>query len=194
MSSIENAAGLYLLVVKDSPLLPAAQRSFYSATLAEFCAADRDQIFGRMARENSFDLTLAQRDAWLEQAEILQRVLIHHTGALYLEFSIPRMGRRIDALVIIGSVIFVLEFKIGEDTFSSQDVDQVVDYALDLHNFHEGSHNAYIAAVLICTGAHGDRQRVPDTGGPDRLFEVSLTNADGLGAVIERILDRKSVV
>ncbi len=139
-----------------------------------------------MARENPFDLTLAQRDAWLEQAGILRRVLARHTGSLYLEFSIPRMGRRIDALAIIGPVVFVLEFKVGEATFSSQDVDQVVDYALDLHNFHEGSHEAYIAPVLICTSAR--RERVPDTAGPDRLFEVSLTNADGLGTVIERIL------
>src|SRR5262249_3881251 len=146
----------------------------------EFCAADRDQIFGRMARENSFDLILPQRDAWLAQAELLQHALARQTGTLYLEFSIQRMGRRIDALVIIGPVIFVLEFKVGEDTFSSQDMDQVVDYALDLHNFHEGSHHAYIAPVLICTSARGDRQRVPGTCGPDHLFNVSLTSADGL--------------
>ena len=175
--------------MKDSSLRAAARRSYYSATLAEFCAADHDEIFGRMARQNPFDLTLAQRDAWLEQAEILQRVLAHQTGALYLEFSIPRMGRRIDALAIIGPIIFVLEFKVGEDTFSSGDVDQVVDYALDLHNFHEGSHVSYIAPILICTRARQDRQRVPDTCGSDRLFEVSLTNADGLETVIERILN-----
>ena len=74
-----------------------------------------------MARRNDFDLTGTQRDAWLEEAEILQRVLARHAGALYLEFTIPRMGRRIDAVVIIGPVIFVLEFKVGEQTFSSQD-------------------------------------------------------------------------
>src|SRR5262249_33492890 len=107
---------------------------------------------------------------------------------LYLEFSIPRMGRRIDALAIIGPVILVLEFKVGADSFSSQDVDQVVDYALDLHNFHEGSHGAYIAPVLICTKARPDRRRVPNDCGPDRLFEVSLATADGLERVIDHIL------
>jgi hypothetical protein len=131
--------------VKGSSLRAAAQRSYYSGTITEFCAADLNEIFARMARRNDFDLTGTQRDAWLEQAEILKRVLVGRQGALYLEFTIPRMGRRIDALVIIGPVIFVLEFKIGEQTFSPQDVDQVVDYALDLHNFHEGSHDAYIA-------------------------------------------------
>ena len=122
-------------------LRAAGRRSFYSARIAEFCTADRDQIFARMALENPFDLTLPQRAAWLSEAEILQRVLGRHTGTLYLEFSIPRMGRRIDALAIIGPVVFVLEFKVGEDMFLSQDMDQVVDYALDLHNFHEGSHH-----------------------------------------------------
>jgi hypothetical protein len=166
----------------------AAQRSFYCATLAEFREANRDQILGRMARHNSFDLTLAQRNAWLGQAEVLQRALARHAGALYLEFSIPRMGRRIDAVVIIGSVIFVLEFKVGEENFTTQDMDQVVDYALDLRNFHEGSHEAHIAPVLICTDTPAGRTHVPDRCGPDRLFEVSRTNAGGLETVIERVL------
>jgi len=142
-----------------------------------------------MVRRNDFDLTGTQRDAWLGQAEILKRVLTGHQGALYLEFTIPRMGRRIDALVIIGPVIFVLEFKVGEHAFSSQDVDQVVDYGLDLHNFHEGSHHAYIAPVLICTEADRKSQLIPDTRPSDRLFEVSRTNSDGLKATIERILN-----
>jgi hypothetical protein len=149
--------------VKNSSLRAAAQRSYYSGTITEFCAADLNEIFARMVRRNDFDLTGTQRDAWLEQAEILKRVLAGRQGALYLEFTIPRMGRRIDALVIIGPVIFVLEFKVGEQAFSSQDVDQVVDYGLDLHNFHEGSHHAYIAPVLICTQADRKNERIPDT-------------------------------
>lgn len=174
--------------VNGPTLRAAAQRSYYSGTLTEFCAADRNEIFARMAQRNDFDLTGTQRDAWLEEAEVLQRVLARHTGALYLEFTIPRMGSRIDALVIIGPVIFVLEFKVGEQTFYSQDVDQVVDYALDLHNFHEGSHDAYIAPVLICTRASGDRQRIPDARPSDRLFEVSRTNAEGLAETIKQIM------
>jgi len=71
-----GVAGLYFLLVKD--LLPraAVRRSYYSATLAEFCATDRVEILGQMARQNRFDLTLAQRDAWLEQAEIDRLVVL----------------------------------------------------------------------------------------------------------------------
>jgi len=175
--------------VKNPSLRAAAQRSYYSGTITEFRAADLNEIFARMVRRNDFDLTGTQRDAWLEQAEILKRVLEGRQGALYLEFTIPRMGRRIDALVIIGPVIFVLEFKVGEQAFSAQDVDQVEDYGLDLHNFHEGSHHAYIAPVLICTRADRKNQRMPETRPSDRLFEVSWTNSDGLGVTIERILN-----
>lgn len=169
-------------------LSPAARRSYYSGTLAAFCEADRDGIFARMARQNDFDLTGTQRDAWLDQAAILQEILARHTGSIYLEFTIPRMGRRIDAVVIIGPVIFVLEFKIGEGTFYTPDLDQVVDYALDLHNFHESSHDAYIAPVLICTQARRDHLRIPDTRPSDRVFEVAKTNAEGLAGTIEGIL------
>jgi hypothetical protein len=166
---------------------PAARRSYYSSTLAAFCAADPDVIFAQMARQNDFDLTGTQRHAWLEQAAILQITLAAYTGSIYLEFTIPRMGRRIDAVVIIGSVIFVLEFKVGEATFYAQDVDQVVDYALDLHNFHEGSHDAYIAPVLVCTGAHPSHRHVPDTRPADRVFEVAKTNTEHLLRTIEEI-------
>ena len=107
-------------------------------------------------RQNDFDLTGTQRHAWLEQAAILQTALVRHTGSIYLEFTIPRMGRRIDAVVIIGSVIFVLEFKVGEDTFHTQDLDQVIDYALDLHNFHEGSHD-FRSTLLRCLSVRAPR-------------------------------------
>jgi hypothetical protein len=166
----------------------AAQRAYYSATLAEFRAARLDEIVGRMARHHDFDLTGAQRDAWLAQGVLLQQVLPGQAGAIYLEFTIPRMGRRIDAVVLVGAVIFVLEFKIGERDFHAQDVDQVVDYALDLQNFHEGSHDAFIAPVLVCTEAPANRQRVPSSCRPDRLFDVARTNAQGLAAVLEHIL------
>jgi hypothetical protein len=141
-----------------------------------------------MAHQNDFDLTTGQREAWLEQATILQGVLSRYVGAIYLEFIIPRMGRRIDAVVIIGAVIFVLEFKVGERNFRTQDVDQVVDYALDLQNFHEGSHDVCIAPVLICTQADQHRERIPDAEPRDRLFDVVRTNTDGLAPAIERIL------
>ena len=70
-----------------------------------------------------------------------------------MEFSIPRMGRRIDAVLLIGPIVFVVEFKVGEVDFDRAAIDQVWDYALDLKNFHEASHAAPIVPILIATGA-----------------------------------------
>ena len=74
----------------------------------------------------------------------LREQLIGLTGALFLEFNIPRMGRRIDTVLVVGPVVFVIEFKVGESNFDRAATDQVWDYALDLKNFHEGSHSASI--------------------------------------------------
>jgi hypothetical protein len=84
---------------------------------------------------------------------LLQICLAGLTGSLFLEFNIPRMGRRIDAVLLIGPVVFVLEFKVGESVFERGALDQVWDYALDLKNFHEASHSVSIVPVLIATGA-----------------------------------------
>jgi hypothetical protein len=82
---------------------------------------------------------------------MLQTTLINVPGTIYFEFSIPRMGKRADVILISGSVVFVIEFKVGSDTFDRAAIEQVHDYALDLKNFHKGSHNCQILPVLIAT-------------------------------------------
>jgi len=148
-------------------------------------------VFGKLAQNNEFDLVETQKDAWLEQTTVLQSALkpYQDQGAIYLEFTVPRMGSRIDAIVIIGPVLFVLEFKVGETAFLTKDLDQVTDYALDLRNFHEGSHDVVIAPILISTMAETRRQFTPTSVPSDRLLEASRTHADDLGKTMAAILD-----
>lgn len=165
-------------------------RSYYSSSIDAFCGLDPDRILGEMIRRNEFELSENQRDAWVEQARILRDALAPHRGSIYLEFSIPRMGRRIDAVVLIGPVIFVIEFKTGaQGTFLSADLDQVTDYALDLQNFHEGSHEAIIAPILVVSRAE---QRVNLSLSKDRLFAPIKASAAGLPAAIVRTLEAAS--
>ena len=89
----------------------------------------------------------------MAQIEFLRSHITGLSGSLFLEFNIPRMGRRIDAVLLIGPVVFAIEFKVGEKTFDRAAVDQVWDYALDLKNFHEASHNVSIVPILIATEA-----------------------------------------
>jgi hypothetical protein len=88
------------------------------------------------------------------------------------------MGRRIDAVALIGPLIFVIEFKTNKTSFELKDQDQVVDYALDLHHFHEGSHHATIAPILVSTRAAQGTLNVARTIPPDGVFEPSKTSGD----------------
>ena len=130
-----------------------SSRAWYGASIAEFLKVQSDRVIGRLARNSDFALLPTQKDAWLEQIRLLQTCLVGLAGSLFLEFNIPRMGRRIDAVLLIGPVVFVIEFKVGESVFERAAVDQVWDYALDLKNFHEASHSVPIVPVLIATGA-----------------------------------------
>ncbi len=149
---------------------PAAplSRAWYGASIAEFLRANPDSIVGRLTTNSDFALLPTQRDAWLAQISFLQAGLVGLTGAIFLEFNIPRMGRRIDAVLLVGPVVFVVEFKVGEETFDRAALDQVWDYALDLKNFHEASHPVSLVPILIATGTtesapvrlHADEDKV----------------------------------
>lgn len=126
-------------------------RYYYENNIKRFCADDAEKILGILASRNQFELLGTQRDAWICQIELLQRILPNFDGKIYFEFSIPRMGKRIDTLLLISGVIFILEFKVGSDVILRSDYDQVMDYALDMKNFHEGSHDKFIAPILVST-------------------------------------------
>ncbi len=117
------------------------RREYYSDTISNFLKTTSNEILGSLVQSSDFALEQTQRDSWLEEIRILKNILQLHKGSIYFEYSIPRMGKRIDVVLIIGPVIFVLEFKIGEKEFPSHAIDQVWDYALDLKNFHETSHD-----------------------------------------------------
>ena len=110
-------------------------------------------MLGELTLNCEFALIPTQRDAWLAQIEFLRSQLRDLSGSIFFEFNIPRMGRRIDVVLVIGPVVFAIEFKVGEKTFDRSAIDQVWDYGLDLKNFHEASHDASIIPILIATEA-----------------------------------------
>ncbi len=161
-------------------------RAYYSSSISNFCTQEPDQILGQMTREHSFDLNGLQRDAWIKQTQLLKDALFSQCGRIYFEFSIPRMGRRIDAVVILGSVVFVIEFKVGAISYGSADLDQVMDYALDLRNFHEGSHYVALAPILVATKAL-DSDVFPNEVPEDGIFSPIRCNAISLLAVMAAV-------
>jgi hypothetical protein len=165
-------------------------RAYYSDTIDGFLEKSSDQIIGILATAHAFALDPTQRDAWIEQITILRTVLpvYREQGTIYFEYSIPRLGKRIDAVLLIGGVGFVLEFKVGEREFHSHAIDQVWDYALDLKNFHETSHDCPVAPVLIATAASDASPTVAVTAAADRLIVPISSSPALLGDVIRATL------
>lgn len=165
------------------------KREFYSDSIAAFLDRPPDQILGILTDNNPFSLETSQRDAWREEIRILKALLqpYRDRGSVFFEYSIPRLGERIDVVTVIDHVIFVLEFKVGEKDFTSDALDQVCDYALDLKNFHESSHEPPIAPILIATEAQGVIPCVAATKN-DRLLMPIRSSTSTLGDVIEQVL------
>lgn len=164
------------------------RRAYYSDKIPDFQKRTSDEILGRLAQGNDFSLEQTQRDAWLEEIRILKNILQPYKGSIYFEYSIPRMGKRIDVVLVIGAVIFFLEFKVGEKDFPSHAIDQVWDYALDLKNFHETSHDSYIAPILISTNAKASTATVATTAHNDKLLIPIKCNEKLLPQVLKDVL------
>jgi hypothetical protein len=162
------------------------QRAWYKADISDFVEASPTEVLGRMAAVNPFVLQQTQRDAWLTQTSILQDQLKGLRGAIFLEFSIPRMGRRIDAVLIIGPILFIVEFKVGEATFDQAAKEQVWDYALDLKNFHLASHTLSIVPVLVATEASGGGD--PLHADPDGVYRPLRIGSAALRSVLEHAI------
>jgi len=164
-----------------------SSRSWYSASITDFLHAQPDTIVGQLARNNNFALLPTQKDAWLAQIGLLQTCLIGLMGSLFFEFNIPRMGRRVDVVLLIGPVVFVIEFKVGESSFERAAVDQAWDYALDLKNFHEASHFVSIVPILIATGAT-ESAPLKLRADEDKVYQPILVHPASFRDAVDRII------
>jgi hypothetical protein len=133
--------------------LVAPLRALYGSSVEDFLRSSPDTIIGTLTANAGFTILQSQRDAWLAQIRLLCNALNGICGSIFFEFSIPRMGRRIDTVIVVGPVVFVVEFKVGSSTFDRAAIEQVWDYALDLKNFHQGSELVAIVPILVATEA-----------------------------------------
>lgn len=130
-------------------------RAYYHSTISDFIIEDSNSILGQLSRNHTNrHLEDLQKNAWVKQIEILKHELKAFKGKIYFEFSIPRMGKRVDNIIIIDDCIFVVEFKVGDNKYGKHAELQVIDYSLDLLHFHEGSHYAKLIPVLVATKAN----------------------------------------
>lgn len=160
--------------------------AYYWANVQEFISANPNSITGKLVSSQGHDIERTQVQAWEEEIGILAAALKDIEGTIYLEFDVPRLASRIDAVLISGPAIVVIEFKVGEEVYRTAHYNQVWDYALDLKNFHLASHHAPIFPLLVATEAakgdvawrvaYSDRVRPPRRCTPDGIA-VAITDA-----------------
>jgi hypothetical protein len=164
-------------------------RYYFGTNCSKLLTLSNNEIVGQIALSSPFPDEPTQKFAWKREIEILKSTLSNYEGKVFFEFDVPRMGKRIDVVLLIKSVIFVLEFKVGESEFVASAIDQVWDYALDLKNFHETSHTAYIAPILIATQAYSQATLIQTNIHDDRILYPIQTNTSELRSVIENVLN-----
>ena len=163
------------------------KRCYYSSSISEFKKSDN--VLQELTKQSEFDINLTQRNAWEEEISILKDLLQSYTnGQIIFEYDIPRLGRRVDVILLLNRIVFTIEFKAGEDTYNRNDLDQVWDYALDLKNFQEASHERIIVPILVATKAKNTSDSWSVSRYDDNVYEPMCTNADMLPVLIKGLL------
>lgn len=162
-------------------------KAYYSNFINDFISEDSQTIYGKISGQYDLNkLNIQQFNAWKSQIKILKETISAFSGKIYFEFTIPRMGKRVDNILIIGNCIFVLEFKIGSNTYDKYATNQAFDYGLDLNNFHEGSHKKIIIPILVADKAPSLENTYYSSF--DNLHQTIYANSDNLSSVINSTL------
>lgn len=161
-----------------------SKRYYYSASVAEFLNTSSNEILGQLTDNNDFELTLEGRNSWRDQIPLLQNNLAPlEGGTIYIEYTIPRMGKRCDVILVHSDAVFIIEFKVGANHYHPVDARQAIDYALDLKNFHEQSHDIKLIPILIATEA----SKTPNTleFAADKVANCQFSNGQNLIEIIQ---------
>ncbi|MDO4649260.1 MAG: DUF2075 domain-containing protein [Eubacteriales bacterium] len=167
-------------------------RCLYESSIKSFLDKEKDSVFGVICERYHGDALTTTREAWIKEIEILQKVLIpwgDSDGHIIFEYDIPRLGKRLDTVLLLNGMVFCLEFKVGESRIIENDVDQVLDYALDLKNFHKYSQDCVIVPILIATKYGKTSSFIQKSVYDDRVVNPLITGEKGIGKLIIDVLN-----
>ncbi len=161
-------------------------KAYYSASIVDFLRQSNNEILGTI--QSNFGLgkvTIQQINAWKEQIDVLKSQLQDfEEGRIIFEYTIPRMGKRVDVVVLYKNIVFLLEFKCGDNDYSRSTYDQVYDYALDLRNFQKESHNKLLVPIMIPTAAPEVLNNIVEN---KRIIEPLRCNSNNIADTINSI-------
>lgn len=164
-------------------------RSYYSETISDFLKQSTSYILGVIHSNNvSSDTTIQQSNTWHEEIRILKAQLQDFTeGRIIFEYTIPRMGKRVDTVLLYKNIVFLLEFKCGDKEYRKTTYNQVYDYALDLRNFQKESHNKLLVPIIISTAAPIVRNHITEI---DRIVTPLSCNAANIAETIKMVISK----
>ncbi|MBR3149398.1 MAG: DUF2075 domain-containing protein [Eubacterium sp.] len=164
-------------------------RCYYSASIEQFLRQSKEEILGVIHENNvSADVSILQINTWEEEINVLKEQLAFLSeGRVLFEYTIPRMGKRVDAVVLYKNIVFLLEFKCGDTEYRASTYDQVYDYALDLRNFQKESHNKLLVPIMVSTRAEAAPIVVKEV---NRIIEPIKCNADNIRTAIAMVTSR----
>ena len=168
-------------------------RCLYQSSFSEFLHDDDEAILGTLCENYHGTVLTTTTDAWLGEISILKRALTPFAmrdGRVIFEYDIPRLRKRIDVVLLLGGIVFCLEFKVGEKNILEADIDQVLDYALDLKYFHEYSSDRYIIPILIATESKAKSTEIHISGYNDKVINPLVTGKNNIAELIGEVLKK----
>lgn len=166
-------------------------RCLYNNGIHEFVTEENETILGLLCKEYHGMAIDTQIDAWLAEISIMKNVLapyVDFDGQIIFEYDIPRLGKRIDVVLLLKGIVFCLEFKVGEKEYKENDIDQVLDYALDLKYFHKYSENKIIVPILIATKSQKSSSVIQRSVYDDGVINPLTTGEDNLSLLVNTVL------
>ena len=167
-------------------------RCLYENTFLAFITDSPMLVLGALCDNYHGEARTTTREAWKSEITILQEVLCRceGNGQIIFEYDIPRLGKRVDAVLLYKGIIFCIEFKVGESQILEADVDQVLDYALDLKNFHKFSREKVIVPILVATEHRNSSSVIQMSVYDDKVVNPLVTGKDHLLDLIIAVLNR----
>lgn len=173
-----------------------SNRCLYAATFAEFLNQEPLAVLGALHNNYHGDSLTTTDEAWMGEITLMQKVLEpwkDEAGQIVFEYDIPRLGKRIDVVLLLRGMIFCLEFKVGKKEEFQAGIEQVMDYALDLKNFHLFSHDRKIVPILIPTRYKEYTTVFQPSVYNDDIYNPMITGEEHLQELITKVLEHAGV-
>ena len=168
-------------------------RCLYENSLNGYLCESEMTVLGELCDHYHGDVLTTAREAWRAEIAIMRDLIARlddKDGRIIFEYDIPRLGKRIDVVLLYQGIIFCIEFKVGKNQILEADIDQVLDYALDLKNFHRYSREHVIIPILVATEYKRFSTLIQKSAYDNQVANPLVTGSDHLFELIKSVLEQ----